>query len=42
MHLQILGHLALQVVHLLERRNHMSLIAYLSPYIFQEYVDPFR
>ena len=42
MHLQILDPLALQVVHLLELRNHMSLIAYLTLYIFQEYVDPLR
>ena len=42
MHLQIRVRLVLQVVHLLERRNHMSLIAYLSLYIFQAYADPLR
>lgn len=42
MHLQILVRLALQVVHLLELRNHMSLIAYLNLCIFQEYAGPFR
>ena len=42
MRLQIPDRLVLQVVHLLELRIHMSLISYLSSYIFQEYADPFR